>query len=117
MLAKGVSQKQIRVQLSEKWKCTEQNIHYLIQKAYKAMQSSIEKKLDYVLALQRERLEYILAQAVEKKDFQSAVKIVDTMNKLYGLYEEKKSVKIDTGTIKFDFGNINNGEENENVSE
>lgn len=117
LLAKGVSQKQIRVQKSEEWGCTEQNVHYFIKKAMKAMQSSIEKKLDYVLAVQRERLEYILNGAIEKKDFLSAQKIIDTMNKLYGLYEEKKNIKIDAPTIKFDFGNINNEEKDDEVSE
>lgn len=113
LLAKGVSQKQIRVQKSEEWQCTEQNVHYYIKKAMKAMQSSIEKKLDYVLALQRERLEYILNGAIEKRDYQSAQKIIDTMNKLYGLYEEKKSIKLDAPTIKFEFGNINNEDKEE----
>ena len=117
LLAKGVSQKQIRIQKSEEWECTEQNVHYFIKKAMKAMQSSIEKKLDYVLAVQRERLEYILAGAIEKRDYQSAQKIIDTMNKLYGLYEEKKSIKLDAPTIKFEFGNINNVDENDVDSE
>lgn len=118
LLAKGVSQKQIRVQKSEEWQCTEQNVHYFIKKAMQAMQSSIEKKLDYVLAVQRERLEYILNGAIEKKDYQSAQKIIDTMNKLYGLYEEKKNIKIDAPTIKFEFGNINNDDEKDDeVSE
>lgn len=117
LLAKGVSQKQIRIQKSEEWGCTEQNVHYFIKKAMQAMQSSIEKKLDYVLAVQRERLEYILNGAIEKKDFLSAQKIIDTMNKLYGLYEEKKNIKIDAPTIKFDFGNINNEEKDDEVSE
>lgn len=117
LLAKGVSQKQIRIQKSEEWGCTEQNVHYFIRKAMQAMQSSIEKKLDYVLAVQRERLEYILNGAIEKKDFLSAQKIIDTMNKLYGLYEEKKNIKIDAPTIKFEFGNINNEEKDDEVSE
>ena len=117
LLAKGISQKQIRVQKSEEWGCTEQNVHYFIKKAFKAMQTSIEKRLDYVVALQRERLELILNGAIEKKDFASAQKIIDTMNKLYGLYEEKKNIKIDAPTIKFEFGNINNEEKDEDVSE
>jgi hypothetical protein len=83
----------------------------------KAMQSSIEKKLDYVVALQRERLEFILNGAIEKRDYMSAQKIIDTMNKLYGLYEEKKTVKLDAPTIKFDFGNINNDVDNSEDSE
>lgn len=118
LLAKGLSQKQIRIQKSEEWQVTEQCVHYYIKKAIKAMQCSIEKRLDYVLAVQRERLEYILNGAVEKKDYQSAQKIIDTMNKLYGLYEEKKNIKIDAPTIKFEFGNINNDDEkDEDISE
>lgn len=80
------------------------------------MQCSIEKKLDYVLAVQRERLEFILNGAIEKRDFLAAQKIIDTMNKMYGLYEEKKNIKIDAPTIKFDFGNINN-DDKDDVSE
>ena len=115
LLAKGVSQKKIRAQKSEEWQCTEQNVHYFIKKAIAAMQSSIEKRMDYVLALQRERLELILNGAIEKRDYASAQKILDTMNKLYGLYEEKKNIKIDAPTIQFKFGETittnNNDEE------
>ena len=75
------------------------------------MHSSIEKKMEYVLGLQRERLEMVLNGAIEKKDFATAQKVIDTMNKLYGLYEDKKKVSIDTGTIKFDFGNIKTNNE------
>lgn len=116
LLAKGVSQKQIRLQKSNEWQCTEQNVHYYIKKAINAMRSSIEKKLDYVLALQRERLEYILAGAVEKKDFLSAQKIIDSMNKMYGLYTEKKQVQLDAPTIQFKFGETitNNSDEETN---
>lgn len=117
MLAKGLSQKEIKMRLTEEWGCTEQNIHYYIKRAIKAMQSSIERKLDYVIALQRERLEFILNGAIEKKDYSSAQKIIDSMNKLYGLYEEKKNVKIDAPTIKFDFGNINNADKDVEDSE
>lgn len=116
LLAKGVSQKQIRVQKSEEWQCTEQNVHYYIKKAIKAMQSGIEKKVDLVLALQRERLELILNAAIEKGDYATAQKVIDTMNKLYGLYTERKEVKLDAPTIKFDFGNINK-EEKDEISE
>ena len=43
------------------------------------------------------------------------LKILDTMNKLFGLYEEKKKVSIETGAIKFDFGNVNSN--NDDVDE
>ena len=75
------------------------------------MQHSIDKRMDYILSLQRERLELCLNGAIEKKDFATAQKVIDTMNKLYGLYEDKKKVSIDTGTIKFDFGNIKTNNE------
>ena len=117
LLAKGVSQKQIRREKALEWDCIEQNVHYYIKKALKAMQNSIEKKLEFVVALQRERLEFILNAAIEKRDFATAQKIIDTMNKLYGLYEEKKTVKLDAPTIKFDFGNINNADKDVEDSE
>jgi hypothetical protein len=111
MLSKGISRSTIRREKSQEWGCCEQNIQYYINKALKAMHSSIEKKMEYVLGLQRERLEMVLNGAIEKKDFATAQKVIDTMNKLYGLYEDKKKVSIDTGTIKFDFGNIKTNNE------
>ena len=113
MLASGKGNREIRRTLSAEWGCTEQNVHYFINKAMKAMQSVIDKRLDYVIALQRERLELILNGAIEKKDFSTAQKIIDTMNKLYGLYTEKKEVKLDAPEIKFEFGNTPNEENNE----
>ena len=108
-LAMGVSQKTIRYDYSRKWKCTEQNVQYFIRKAIKSMHSSIEKRAEHIIALQRERFEYILAQCVEKKDFATAHKIIDSMNRLYGLYTEKKNISMDSApTIKFDFGTLRN---------
>lgn len=115
-LAKGVSQKTIRYDYSRKWKCTEQNVQYYIRKAIKAMHNSIEKRAEHIIALQRERFEYILAQCVEKKDFATAHKVIDSMNRLYGLYTEKKNISMDSApTIKFDFGTLrkNNDEQTE----
>ena len=111
LLSKGVNRQLIKRQKAEEWDCTEQNIQYYIRKAYKSMQHSIDKRMDYILSLQRERLELCLNGAIEKKDFATAQKVIDTMNKLYGLYEDKKKVSIDTGTIKFDFGNIKTNNE------
>ena len=115
MLAKGISQRQIRREKSLEWECTEQNVYYYIKKALLAMQCSVDKKMDVLLGLQRERLEFILRGAIEKKDYATAQKIIDTMNKVYGLYEERKNIKIDAPTIKFDFGNINNADKEEEV--
>jgi uncharacterized protein YqgQ len=116
MLAKGVSQKQIKIECSEQWKCTEQAVNYLIKKALKSLQNSIDKRIDIIFSLQRERMELLLNGAIEKKDYLSAQKIIDSMNKMYGLYTEKKEVKLDAPVIKFDFGNINN-DNNDDVGE
>lgn len=116
-LAKGESQRTLKKELSEEWKCTEQNINYLIRKALKSIQCSIDKKMDVIFALQRERMEFLLNGAIEKKDYLSAQKIMDSMNKMYGLYTEKKEVKLDSNTISFNFGNMNNDEKDDELSE
>lgn len=116
-LAKGESQRTLKKELSEEWKCTEQNINYLIRKALKSIQCSIDKKMDVIFALQRERMEFLLKGAIEKKDYLSAQKIMDSMNKMYGLYTEKKEVKLDSNTISFNFGNMNNDEKDDELSE
>ena len=116
-MAKGESQRTLKKELSEEWKCTEQNINYLIRKALKSIQCSIDKKMDVIFALQRERMEFLLNGAIEKKDYLSAQKIMDSMNKMYGLYTEKKEVKLDSNTISFNFGNMNNDEKDDELSE
>ena len=113
LLAKGVSQKQIKSQKSEEWQCTEQNVNYYIKKAIKSIHTGIEKRIENVLAIQQERLELVLNSAIEKGDYSKAQKVIDTMNKMYGLYTERKEVKIDAPTIKFDFGKINKEEKDE----
>lgn len=110
-LAKGESQRTLKKELSEEWKCTEQAIGYLIRKALKSIQNQIDKRMDIIFALQRERMEFLLKGAIEKKDYLSAQKIMDSMNKMYGLYTEKKEVKLDSNTISFNFGNMNNNDE------
>ena len=108
MLAKGISQKNIKIELSREWNCTEQNVHYYLKKAFKALSCSIEKKVDYLLAVQRELWEYILSNAIENGKWGEAQKIIDTMNRMWGLYEDKKRIKVESPVIQFEFGNMEN---------
>lgn len=73
-----------------------------------------EKYLGNVREIQRERLETIMAGAINKKDYLSAVKAVETLNKMLGIQEQKQVVEIKDHTIKFEFGNVNNDEEDGN---
>ena len=73
-----------------------------------------EKYLGNVREIQRERLETIMAGAINKKDYLSAVKAVETLNKMLGIQEQKQVVEIKDHTIKFEFGNVNNEDEENN---
>lgn len=88
--------------------------YYLALDGLKVMD---EKYLGNVREIQRERLETIMAGAISKKDYLSAVKAVETLNKMLGINDQKQVIEVNDHTIKFEFGNVNNDDENENVGE
>ena len=54
--------------------------------------------------IQLERLEDLLRKALDSDDKASSLKALDMINKLHGLYIEKKEVKLDTQKLRFSFG-------------
>jgi chorismate synthase len=77
-----------------------------------------ERYAERLRVAQRERLETIIAGAIAKKDYMSATKAIEAMNKMFGINEaEKKEVTIKESVIKFNFANDINNDDNENVSE
>lgn len=117
LMRKGWSNSQIVKHLKEKDDIGETTARNTIRKAYEWLKDN--EASGYVESIRRkqvERSEYLLQQAVEARDWQTANKIVDTLNKVLGLYETKQKVEIVGDEIKFKFGGENK-DENVNVSE
>lgn len=117
LMRKGWSNSQIVKHLKEKDDIGETTARNTIRKAYEWLKDN--EASGYVESIRRkqvERSEFLLQQAVEARDWQTANKIVDTLNKVLGLYETKQKVEIIGDEIKFKFGGENK-DENVNVSE
>lgn len=117
MLAEGKSRREIFEHIENVYQCKNSLITYWYNKAVEGLHNADERFAEKIRAVQRERLEKILYGAIEKKDYGSACKIIETMNKMFGLYETKQSIKIEDSTIRFNFENDVNNEDNENVDE
>lgn len=65
---------------------------------------------------QSERFEYILRQAIEAGKWDVANRILDNINKLYGLYQTGTNIEITSDTIQFKFGSSDtNSNDNDNI--
>lgn len=90
--------------------------HYKIgtTTARKTMRDAIDWLCDYddcefikeVKAKQIARSEMILENAVADRRWKDANSIIDTLNKLLGLYENKQKIEVTTNDIQFKFGGI-----------
>jgi chorismate synthase len=95
-----------------------QKAAYVYVRALQDMKEVDERYAERLRVAQRERLETIIAGAIAKKDYMSATKAIEAMNKMFGINEaEKKEVTIKESVIKFNFANDINNDDNENVSE
>lgn len=90
--------------------------HYGISEntARRTMNDAIEWLCDYddcefikeVRAKQIARSELLLENAVAERQWKTANNIIDTLNKLLGLYEQKQKIEITSNEIQFKFGGI-----------
>jgi predicted sugar kinase len=82
--------------------------------ARRTMKDAIDWLCDYddcefikeVRAKQIARSELLLENAVAERQWKTANNIIDTLNKLLGLYEQKQKIEITSNEIQFKFGGI-----------
>ena len=118
LLRKGWSNRTIVVHLCEKYGINEDTANLHIKQAIEWLATYNDGEwIKDIRSKQMERLEAILEEAVANHNIATANKILDTINKLYGLYETKQKVEITSNEIQFKFGGVDNNEENEDVSE
>lgn len=112
LIAKGYSRRMVLDYLEEKYpEDKEWNRRYQYYESLKALKNIEPEFLEHIRNIQKERLEHIISNAVVGRDYIAATKAVEVMNKMFGVYETKQTVKIEDSTIKFEFGNVNNEEQ------
>lgn len=112
-IANGASKRRVKELLCDRFDITPVKAEHWYKMGVKSLEECDSKHYANLRTKQRERLETILEGAMAKKDYISATKAIETMNKMFGIYETKQVVEMDT-TIRFDFANdINNEDENE----
>lgn len=105
LMRKGWSNSQIVNHLKEKDGISESAARNTIKKAYDWLRDN--EASGYVESVRRkqvERSEWVLQQAIEARNWKAANSILDNLNKLLGLYEQKQKLEIVGDEIKFKFG-------------
>ena len=64
---------------------------------------------------QSERFEYILRQAIEAGKWDVANRILDNINKMYGLYDTSTKIEVTGDVVQFKFGNVQENNEVEDM--
>lgn len=97
--------------LVEKYNMTTRQAYRYIRTAYQQAIELSEKEIVTLKMIQLGRLEHLMDRALKRNDIKSAVAVIDTINKLYGLYDQKVKVEITKDVIQFKFANTPTGEE------
>lgn len=102
-IAKGERFISIVQRFSKEWNLSEKTIRLIISDAISYMKSDETKET--LIAINMERLDNIIEESMKEGDKRSAIKAIDTQNKLAGGYEEKVKLETD-GDINliFDIG-------------
>lgn len=105
LIRKGYSKSKAFEQFAEVFPEIESSrrVNMYWQTAMRLIANNFEQDLNDVRAMQIERIEDLLREALESKDRTSALGALNMINKLYALYVEKKEVKADVNEWKFKF--------------
>ena len=103
LFRKGWSKITISEHISELWGIKKQAAAHWIKKTYEYINSNDESFIKNLRRIQLERLELMLQNAMEEKNWKVANSIADTINKTFSLYEVKTKVEITDTTYKFKF--------------
>jgi hypothetical protein len=93
-VAKGTRYTDMVEKFSKEWNLAKSTTVELISETLKYMRSQATK--DNLIAMNMERLDSIISDSIKDNDRKSAIKAIDTQNKLAGGYEEKIKLETDT---------------------
>lgn len=93
-IREGWSRKRISDWLMETYGITYQYSLNQISECFKQLVAANEGIVESARDMQVERLENLIVEALESNDRKTATKCLDMINKIYGLYSEKKDIEI-----------------------
>ena len=104
MVRNGVSKTKIKTYLKEKYEISDKTVYKIVHDALADLNEAYnnidigELKAEYT-----ERIESWVEKAIKSGDINTALKAQDMLNKLQGLYTEKKDINLNTDNITFEF--------------
>lgn len=104
LITKGWSRTSIIEHLQKLWDIKRATACEYVKMAYEVLGEASDEVVENSRNIQLERLEDLLKAALESGDKASSLKALDMINRLHGLYIEKKEVKLDTQKLRFSFG-------------
>lgn len=103
-IAKGMRYTDILHKYMKEWNLGQKSLELYIHDAIEFMRSDTAK--ENLIAMNMQRLDDIYTESRTEGDRKSAVKAIDTQNKMIGAYTEKVQIEGDTEiTLNFDLGN------------
>lgn len=113
LFRKGWSKLTISEHISKEWGISKQSAANWIKGTYAYINSGDEAFIKNLRRIQLERLELMLQEAMEARNWKVANSIADTINKTFSLYEIKQKIEITDNVIRFKFGeSVGNAYEN-----
>ena len=114
LITKGWSRNALIEWIQKQWEVKKATASEYVKMAYEVLGEASDEVIENSRNIQLERLEDILKAALEGNDRASSLKALDMINRLHGLYIEKKEVKLDTTKLKFSFGDEDEEEDGGN---
>lgn len=103
-IRQGLSRQRIQAEIMNRWGCVLRSAQRYVKDALESLEEDNKEFVQKTRDVQRERIESLISKAMERNDFMSAVKALDLINKMDGLYNEKVAVDLKAEGIKFNFG-------------
>lgn len=102
-LAQGLSRRRIVEQLADRWGIKIDTAYDWVSDAYKYLGEDKEEFKAHNRDIMQERLENIMAEALEAHCYKEAVMAASELDKILGLQVDKKEIDVNTIQTKFKF--------------
>ena len=101
----GLSRAETARQLSARWNCSVRTTEKYITTALQTLVKDYEGYTETVREMHLERLENLLETCLSRNNPDSALKVLDQIAKVNGLYTQKTEIAVTDVTTSFKFGN------------
>ena len=100
----GLSRSETARQLSARWNCSVRTTEKYIRTACDTLVRDYDEYVEYAREMHLERLENLLEDCLSRNNADTALKVLDQIAKVNGLYIQKQEVSLTGEVTKFKFG-------------